>query len=70
MGFHISAPIREFIKQNLDYLKSIETQIIINHFMHHLTKCSIKEVESLLPSATITSIETQYGYTHSEKLIK
>lgn len=68
--FHISAPIREFIKQNLDYLKSIETQIIINHFMHYLTKCSIKEVESLLPSATITSIETQYGHTHSEKLIK
>lgn len=65
--FRMSAPARQFIRDNAEELNGKEVKLIFNHFNPWLPTGAIKEVESYVKVAQTQSYTTWLGHTFKRK---
>ena len=61
--FKMCAPIRDFVSKNKDVLKQKNVEVVFNHFNPWLPKGAVKEIESYIDVAKISSYTTMQGHT-------
>ena len=61
--FKMCAPVRDFIIKNKDILKQKNVEVVFNHFNPWLPKGAVKEIESYIYVAKMTSFTTMQGHT-------
>ena len=61
--FKMCAPVRDFVSKNKDVLKQKNVEVVFNHFNPWLPKGAIKEIESYIDVAKISSYTTMQGHT-------
>lgn len=61
--FKMCAPVRDFVSKNKDVLKQKNVEVVFNHFNPWLPKGAVKEIESYIDVAKISSYTTMQGHT-------
>jgi flavodoxin len=61
--FKMCASVRDFVSKNKDVLKQKNVEVVFNHFNPWLPKGAIKEIESYIDVAKISSYTTMQGHT-------
>lgn len=61
--FGLSAPMREFINKNIDYLSKKEIDLVVNGFTYSCAKSAAKEAKKLLEIKNIDKRVTKLGHT-------
>lgn len=61
--FGLSAPMREFINKNIDYLSKKEIDLVVNGFTYSCAKLAAKEAKKLLEIKNIDKRVTKLGHT-------
>lgn len=61
--FKMCAPVRDFVSKNKDVLTQKNVEVVFNHFNPWLPKGAVKEIESYIDVAKISSYTTMQGHT-------
>ena len=61
--FKMCAPGRDFVSKNKDVLRQKNVEVVFNHFNPWLPKGAVKEIESYIDVAKISSYTTMQGHT-------
>lgn len=58
---YMASPIRGFMKQNSEYLKKIDVEIVFVHYSKHLSKRAVLEAKKYANITKVLSYKSRYG---------